>query len=280
MRPERWHQVDQLFQVALTLEPVDRAAFLDHACEGDVGLRREVESLLTSHARAASFLSSPAVEDAAPLLADDKPDSIVDRSFGPYRVLSLIGAGGMGEVYLAEDTRLGRKVALKLLPRGFIQDEWRLNRFKQEAQAASALNHPNIITIHDIGQADDGHFMAIEFVEGETLRQRLAESRMSLSQSLDIAIQTASALTAAHQAGIVHRDIKPENIMIRRDGIVKVLDFGLAKLTEGDSLSASTSTITGVDTEPNTLMGTANYMSPEQAEDWKWTRGLTFSASA
>src|SRR5262249_4572626 len=155
------------------------------------------------------------VEEAAPLLADDKPDSIVHRLFGPYRVLSLIGAGGMGEVYLAEDTRLGRKVALKLLPRGFIQDEWRLNRFKQEAQAASALNHPNIITIYDIGQADDGHFMAIEFVEGETLRQRLAESGMNLSQSLDIAVQTASALTAAHQAGIVHRDIKPENIMLR-----------------------------------------------------------------
>ena len=128
------------------------------------------------------------------------------------------------------------------------------------------MNHPNIITIHDIGQADDGHFMAIEFVEGETLRQRLAESRMSLSQSLDIAVQTASALTAAHQAGIVHRDIKPENIMLRRDGLVKMLDFGLAKLTEGDSLSASTSMITGVDTEPGTLMGTANYMSPEQAE--------------
>jgi serine/threonine protein kinase/TolB-like protein/Flp pilus assembly protein TadD len=267
MKPERWGQVDKLFQAALALDPLERAAFLDHACKVDAALRREVESLIAAHEQAGSFISSPALEANPSLITGDLADSILQQPIGPYRILSPIAAGGMGEVYLAQDSRLGRKVALKLLPDYFTRDEQRVRRFQQEARAASALNHPNIITIHDIGEAEGRHFIATEFVEGETLRQLMARGRMAVAESLDIAAQVASALQAAHQAGIIHRDIKPENIMLRPDGIVKVLDFGLAKLTEGQDFATGTQapTIAQVDTDPGTVMGTATYMSPEQA---------------
>ena len=191
-----------------------------------------------------------------------------------YRILAQLGAGGMGEVYLAEDTNLDRKVALKLLPAQFTQDEDRVRRFVQEAKAASALNHPNIITIYEIGETDGTHYIVTEFIEGETLRRRIEHSRMTTQQALDVSTQIASALSAAHAAGIVHRDIKPENVMIRPDGYVKVLDFGLAKLTEQPSLSTDTSapTVARVDTHPGMVMGTVSYMSPEQA------RGQTVDA--
>lgn len=187
--------------------------------------------------------------------------------FGRYEVRSPLGAGGMGEVYLAQDTRLKRPVALKLLSAKFTQDEDRLRRFEQEACAASALNHPNIITIHEIGLEDSLHFMATEFVEGETLRQRLKRQRLKLREALDISVQLADALRVAHEAGIVHRDIKPDNIMVRPDGYVKVLDFGLAKLTARQSspIDSQAPTLANVDTNPGTVMGTAQYMSPEQA---------------
>jgi serine/threonine protein kinase len=187
--------------------------------------------------------------------------------FGRYEVRSPLGAGGMGEVYLAQDTRLKRPVALKLLSAKFTQDEDRLRRFEQEACAASALNHPNIITIHEIGSEDSLHFMATEFVEGETLRQRLKRQRLKLREALDISVQLADALRVAHEAGIVHRDIKPDNIMVRPDGYVKVLDFGLAKLTARQSspIDSQAPTLANVDTNPGTVMGTAQYMSPEQA---------------
>ncbi|MFO0886552.1 MAG: serine/threonine-protein kinase, partial [Pirellulales bacterium] len=152
--------------------------------------------------------------------------------FDRYQIISPLGSGGMGEVYLAQDTRLGRKVALKLLPDKFTQDDERLRRFEQEAYTASALNHPNIITIYEIGQAQERHFIATEYIEGATLRRRMLAGKLSLSEILDLATQVVSALAAAHAAGIVHRDIKPENIMIRPDGYAKVVDFGLAKLTE------------------------------------------------
>ena len=266
MKPEKWQQLDKIFQAALVLDPPDRAAFLDHACKGDVTLRREVESLINSHDDAGSFISSPAIEASPSLMAIDPADSLIQQQIGPYLILSQIGAGGMGEVFLAHDTRLGRKMALKLLPEFFTMDEQRVKRFKQEAYAASALNHPNIITIHDIGEADGRHFIATEFVEGETLRQRMSSGRLSLPESLDVAIQAASALTAAHQSGIAHRDIKPENIMIRPDRLVKVLDFGLAKLTESriGSVGTEAPTAVKVDTDAGTVMGTLNYMSPEQ----------------
>src|SRR3989442_2568511 len=185
-----------------------------------------------------------------------------------YRILSKIGAGGMGEVYLAQDTKLDRKVALKILPAEVAAHPDRMKRFVQEAKSASALNHPNIITIHAIDETDSGHFIATEFIDGETLRERLRNAPMKLAEVLDVAAQIASALSAAHAAGIVHRDIKPENVMRRRDGIVKVLDFGLAKLTERvppDSVDTEAPTRAAINTEQGVLMGTAIYMSPEQA---------------
>ena len=184
---------------------------------------------------------------------------------GPYEILALIGAGGMGEVWLATELRLGRKVALKLLPADLTRDPVRIKRFEQEARAASALNHPNVCTIHALDHTSEGqHYIAMEYVEGETLRQRLSTSCLSLREALDIAIQVAAALSAAHAAGIVHRDIKPENVMLRPDGVVKVLDFGLAKLAAVGSPGADTTQL-GVNTDAGTVVGTATYMSPEQA---------------
>jgi serine/threonine-protein kinase len=186
-------------------------------------------------------------------------------SFGNYRNLSLLGKGGMGEVYLAEDTKLGRKVALKLLPAVFVQEENRLRRFIQEAKTASALNHPNIVTIYEIGEQAGTHFLAMEHIDGQTLRDRLRAGRLALSEVLEIATQATSALSAAHAASIIHRDIKPENIMIRRDGYLKILDFGLAKLVEQDQGDDATATMGIATTMPGMVMGTAQYMSPEQA---------------
>ena len=190
-----------------------------------------------------------------------------DTNILHYRIVAKIGAGGMGEVYLAEDTRLRRKIALKVLPESIARDNDRLQRFEQEAFAASALNHPNILTIHEIGEIDGKHYIATEYIEGETLRHHIQLSRMKLREALDVMVQVASALAAAHQAGIIHRDIKPENIMVRPDGIVKVLDFGLAKLTERQALTTDSQagTISKKVTDPGTIMGTVAYMSPEQA---------------
>src|SRR5205814_244750 len=186
-----------------------------------------------------------------------------------YRIVSKLGAGGMGEVYLAEDLRLGRKVALKLLSEELTRDRDRLSRFDQEAYAASALNHPNIVTIYEMGDEGGRHFIAAEFIDGVTLRKRLSGAPMDFSEILDIAIQVAEALEEAHAAGIIHRDIKPENIMIRRNGHVKVLDFGLAKLTESSLSEGETDTeaVTRarVQTDPGVVMGTLQYLSPEQA---------------
>jgi len=187
---------------------------------------------------------------------------------GRYEIRSKIGEGGMGEVYLGQDTKLDRKVALKILPAELAANQDRMRRFVQEAKAASALNHPNIITIYEIDETDAGHFIATEFIDGETLRERMVKSPSNLDQTLDVAVQIASAVAAAHAAGIVHRDVKPENVMVRHDGIVKVLDFGLAKLTTPLSLDAidfEAPTRAHVKTDPGVLMGTALYMSPEQA---------------
>ncbi len=185
-------------------------------------------------------------------------------SFGHYQVLSLLGSGGMGEVYLADDTRLGRKVAIKFLNEKYSKDEDLLNRFVQEAKAASALNHPNLITVYEIGEHEGSHYISTEYIDGKTLRERMKE-RLSFDEALSIAIQTAEALSTAHQAGIVHRDIKPENIMVRPDGYVKVLDFGLAKLTELVDSGGEDQTKKLVKTNPGVVMGTVSYMSPEQA---------------
>src|SRR5438046_2080209 len=211
------------------------------------------------------------MRDAAKMLVDDESLSLVGKQLGHYQVLSLLGSGGMGEVYLAEDTRLKRKVALKLLPAELTANPDRLRRFEQEARAASALNHPNIITIHEIGQVDGLNFIVTEFIAGQTLRELITTARMNLLVVLDVATQAASALAAAHAAGIVHRDLKPENIMLRPDGLIKVLDFGLAKLTEPRTSNVDTEapTVARVDTKMGTVMGTAQYMSPEQARGLK-----------
>ena len=267
MTPERWHKIRELFKSALERAPDERAAFLDQACAGDDELRKEVASLIASHEKTGSFIDAPALGAAAHLLAEKNPELTAGQRIGHYKILSLLGAGGMGEVYLAQDTRLGRKLALKMLPASFTADQKQVRRFEQEAHAASALNHPNILTVHDIGQINRIHFIATEYIEGETLRQHLAGKQISLGEAIDVAIQVSGALEAAHQAGIVHRDIKPENIMLRPDGYVKVLDFGLAKLSEGQQVrrDAESGAAAAVKTESGVVMGTAHYMSPEQA---------------
>ena len=266
MTPERWQKVKELFQAAQDKPRADRPEFLASACDGDDELRREVESLLASSEKEGSFIDSPAYAAAATLLVDDAAELKRGDTIGAYEITSFINRGGMGEVYLAHDRRLGRKVALKILPSSFTRNQERLRRFEQEARAASALNHPNIITIYEILTSGSTHIIATEFVEGQTLRQRLSRSHLELAESLEVAIQVADALSAAHAAGIVHRDIKPENIMRRPDGYVKVLDFGLAKLSEQSSGTVAAEAPTRqVRTGSGVVMGTAGYMSPEQA---------------
>jgi len=271
MKAERWQKVNDLFQSAAERAPEERAAFLDEACHGDEGLCREVESLLASYERAENFIESPAFEIAPELLTNDMAGALVGELIGHYRIESLIGVGGMGEVYLARDERLGRKVALKLLPTRLIADETQLSRFKTEARSASALNHPNILTVYEIGAQGNRQFIATEFIEGMTLRSSLTRGRMDLHSALEIAVQVASALAAAHETGVVHRDIKPENIMLRPDGYAKVLDFGIAKLTEqrpaSDDYELGTTAV--LQTRPGLVLGTAHYMSPEQTRGQK-----------
>jgi serine/threonine protein kinase/Tol biopolymer transport system component len=276
MTPERHRQIGELYHAALEVDAAERANFLKRACAGDEELHREVASLIASHDQARDFIATPALAVAAELLAQGQSDALIGQNIGRYRVLSLVGAGGMGRVYLAEDTGLGRRVALKLLPEYFTHDRNQVQRFRQEARAASALNHPGILTVYEVGLMDGTDFIATEYVEGETLRARLSRGPCGMREASNIAAQIADALAAAHQAGIVHRDIKPENVMLRTDGYVKVLDFGLAKLTENVSVispaDAEATTRMVVETNPGVVMGTAQYMSPEQA------RGLSVDA--
>ncbi len=263
--PERWQRVKEIFQGALERKGAEREAFLAECCDAD--LRAEVESLLRSYEVAGSFMESPAVAQAADSLAGAAQKLSAGQRVKHYQIVNLIGEGGMGEVYLATDTILGRRVALKVLPTFVRNDSDRLRRFTQEARAASRLSHPNVCVVHEIGETDDGRpFIAMEYVEGVTLRQRLKNQALKLGDVLDIAIQIADALTAAHENGIVHRDIKPENVMIRPEGYVKILDFGLAKLTERHKSTLQTTMSTLLfQSSPGTVIGTAAYMSPEQA---------------
>jgi serine/threonine protein kinase len=265
MTPERWQQIDQLFQAALACDPAQREEFLADKCVGDEPLRREVESLLSSLEEADGFIETPAGDVAAELLGTHHSTYEPGQQIQNYRIVRQLGSGGMGEVYLAEDIRLNRKVALKLLPPHFTVNPDRVRRFEREARAASALNHPNIVTIYEIGQSNSTNFIATEFVDGKTLRQLTNEKPFTLNETLNVIVQVADALSGAHAAGIVHRDIKPENIMIRRDGYVKILDFGLAKLTEQQATDADLETPTLLQTNPGLVMGTVQYMSPEQA---------------
>ena len=282
MEPESWGQVGELFKGALAREGVERASYLAEACGADEALRREVESLVAAHERAEGegFLVEPAADFSAPFLAEDEGEGDdggggllpAGQVLGHYRVLAPLGAGGMGQVYLAEDTTLRRAVALKILPADVAADDGRMRRFKQEACAASALNQPNILTVYEFGEADALQFIAAEHVDGLTLREYVADARPPLTELLGLAAQVAAALDAAHEAHVVHRDIKPENVMVRRrDRIVKVLDFGLAKVTgrggsaELGSAASEAETQALARTAPGAVMGTVSYMSPEQA---------------
>src|SRR5258708_20608062 len=224
--------IEQIFLAAVEQEPDEVSAFLDTACAGDQPLRREVEALLASDQKAGRFIEKSAVPLATKVIQNQQADSLVGQTIGHYKISEAIGTGGMGEVYLATDIVASRRAALKLLPLRFTGDAERLKRFQQEARAVVGLNHPNILTVYEIGEDHSTHYIASEMIEGETLRQRLMRGRMELSDAVDVAIQVASALAAAHEAGIVHRDINPGNIMLRPDGYVKVLDFGIAKLAE------------------------------------------------
>src|SRR5437867_1030867 len=267
MTPARFQTIEEIFLAALEHEPGQVSAFLDTACEGDEALRREVEVLLASDQRAGRFIERSTVGLATKIIQKGQGDSLVGQTIGHYKISESIGTGGMGEVYLATDIVAGRKAALKLLPLRFTGDTERLKRFQQEAHAVVGLNHPNILTVYEIGEDHSIHYIASELIEGETLRERLTRGRMQLSEAVDIAIQVASALAAAHNAGIIHRDIKPENIMLRPDGYVKVLDFGIAKLAEQElpTTMPRDEALLLVETNLGSVLGTVRYMSPEQA---------------
>ena len=280
MTPERWQQISRIFRSAISLDNEERAAYLEGQCGVDETLREEVEKLIDSHQKASDekFIDGVAAEDNAQLLVGDDefdeqhPRLSKGQQLGSYEVLDTLGVGGMGEVYLAKDSRLDRTVALKVLSEDIASDKRRMQRFGQEAKLVSSLNQPNILTIFEFGEIDGLTFLATEFIDGKTLRDYMRTKKLKIAEVIDIAIQVLAALDAAHDAHIVHRDIKPENVMIRRrDFVVKVLDFGLAKLAERkhsmltdqySELEAATE----FKTAPHTVMGTVNYMSPEQAQ--------------
>src|SRR5262245_57778097 len=266
MDAKRWGQIKEIYDHALDLCGDERDVFLVEACGDDTDLRREVETLLAAHADAGTFLQAPAFEVAAREIVADEVSSpatqLIGRELANYRIVSMLGRGGMGEVYLAQDTRLGRKVALKLLPTHLTQDEDRVRRFVREAKAASALNHPHIVTIHEIGEDEAGRFIVMELVEGQTLRAM--KKPCALDKFVNLAVQITRALSAMHTAGITHRDVKPENIMARDDGYVKILDFGLARLISATANDPEAAMLAQNST-PGMLLGTVAYMSPEQA---------------
>jgi TolB-like protein/Tfp pilus assembly protein PilF len=258
---EHRRQIEEIVIAALALKGTRRAAYLDSACGEDRNLRREVESLLAQESRADGFLETPALEAAARALAAGDSAALGGRVVGPYRIDALLGAGGMGEVYRAWDTRLRRAVALKFLGREFLSDAAAMERFEREARAASALSHPNICTVYDVGEMDGRPFIAMEYLEGQNLRARLGGAALPRRDALEYATQIAQGLAAAHQKSIVHRDLKPENLWVTPDGRIKILDFGLAKLSEPPATPEATVSMA---TEPGKVMGTVGYMSPEQ----------------
>lgn len=269
--PDQWRRIEELFYESLDLAPETRSTFLDERCGGDLELKQEVESLLNSAGRPLSLLEQPVQEAAHAMTAEVEAQTGIlfpGAKFERYEVISPLGTGGMSRVYLAQDVRLRRKVALKTLKPELTADEDGLRRFEREALAVSALNHPNILTIYEFGQFNGIHFLASEFVEGSTIREKLSHGRLALDSVLDIASQIGGALAAAHASGIIHRDIKPANIIVRSDGLVKVLDFGIAKLTEtpaAQKIRSTTRTAQNPATMLGFIVGTAGYMSPEQA---------------
>src|SRR5438309_3540793 len=259
--------IEETFHAALDCKPDQLGAFLDRRCAGDTLLRTKVEALLASHRKADTSVETSIAAVAANVIENRQTNSLIGQTIGHYRIEQRIGAGGMGEVYLASDMSVGRSAALKVLPAHLTDDAERLRRFEREARAIAGLNHPNIMTIYEVGSADSTRYIASELIHGETLRDRLARGCMQVGEAVEIAIQVAGALAAAHEAGIVHRDIKPENIMLRPDGYVKVLDFGIAKLAEQEvpATMAEEEALLLVETNLGSILGSVRYMSPEQA---------------
>jgi len=262
---DHWTTVKRIHQSALDVDPSERAALVDGLCGGDEALRREVHSLLTYATDAESFLERRAADIMTATAPSGEPHetALVGRTVSHYQVLSLLGAGGMGEVYLACDSRLDRTVALKILPGEFAADPERMQRFAREARAASALNHPNVATIYDVGESDGIRFIVMEHVEGETIAGRIGRP-LRPSEVVDIAVQAADALDVAHAKGITHRDIKPANLMLTHRGVVKVLDFGVAKVNRSEEVRPHGDWTVEPVTAVGSVVGSGPYMSPEQ----------------
>lgn len=271
MNPERWKQIDELFSAALEIDQDKRTAFLDQVCVGDDDLRKELETLLASDEKEQSRIQDYPMQMAAELLAKQNTVLSPGKSIGPYKILSLIGSGGMGDVYRASDPRIGREVAVKVLPPHFSNDADRMRRFQQEVRAAGMLNHQNIVAIYDSGMEQGNPYLVSELLRGESLRQKLKGAPLPMKKAIEYALQVAEGLSAAHEKGIVHRDLKPENIFVTREGTVKILDFGLAKLThpEGSNASSDTSGSASQRTDTGVVVGTVVYMSPEQVRGAK-----------
>lgn len=267
MDAERLKRTEEIFHAALEISPAERQSFLDESCGGDEDLRREVESLLAVNRTSNNIFDTPPESLAAEMFSQRKKQTnLTGKKISHYKIKRLLGKGGMGEIYLANDTKLDRRVALKILPPEFAEVKDRMKRFVREAKSASALNHPNIITIYEINEVDGTHFIAEEFIDGKTLNQYVKSNPLNFKSALEIAIQIASALDEAHCVGIVHRDIKPDNVMIRENGLVKILDFGIAKLTTPPESDAKAAKAIKSGTTPGMIIGTVNYMSPEQAK--------------
>lgn len=271
MKPERWKQIDELLSAALEIDLGKRAPFLEEACAGDEDLRKEVETLLASDQNGHTPIEAYPMQLAADLLAERPSVLASGKSVGPYKILSLLGTGGMGDVYRANDPRIGREVAVKILPSRFSQDPDRMRRFEQEARAAGVLNHPNILAIYDTGTDNGSPYLVSELLQGESLRQKLKGNPLNVRKAVEYSLHIAHGLSAAHEKGIVHRDLKPENIFITKEGLVKILDFGLAKLIHPDVSGSQLHNAESVDhqTDSGVVLGTVVYMSPEQVRGLK-----------